>query len=105
MNYIVKIPDRNLISGQHSILRAFTIGCESYQGGHVDIIHGVVPYHEIDSVGRSLAEALELAVGKTGLVVGEQRSFLILGHILWREEASLNGVVVSGEKFQILRGS
>jgi hypothetical protein len=40
------------------------LGTNSYQGGHLDLMNGVTPYGGTVPEGPSLAEALELAVGK-----------------------------------------
>lgn len=48
-------------SDPYKLLRLAT---SSHQSGHIDLVNGIVPYRELDPVGPSVAEALELAIGK-----------------------------------------
>ncbi|MDP2621415.1 MAG: LPD38 domain-containing protein, partial [Hyphomicrobiales bacterium] len=48
-------------SDPYKLLRLAT---SAHQAGHIDLLHGVVPYRSVEPQGPSLAEGLELAVGK-----------------------------------------
>lgn len=69
VNDLLKIHERN--TGQRMSLKAVDnpykiqrLAVDASQAGMVDLMHGVVPYREIDPVGSSMFDALNLALGQ-----------------------------------------
>lgn len=86
------------ITSAHDPYRLARLLQDSYSAGHMDLMHGVVPYRGVSPEGPGLADALSLALGDqwTGWdddLVAEFASYLISRRAVWEYDRYLAGEI------------